>query len=71
MLWGKKVFREKVTKIVFWVFDPILAMLGVFSLSLLNSGGRELPGIMVEIDVRPIFGKNKKYVSTICMFAYL
>ncbi len=33
-----------------WVVGSILAVLGYFRNFCLNSGGRELPGVMAEID---------------------
>ena len=39
----------------------ILAMLGRFRYFCFNSGGRELPGVMVEIDFRPMLEKNGFY----------
>ena len=32
---------------------------------LLNSGGPGLPGMMVDIDVRPVFETNEKYVLNV------
>ena len=42
----------------------------MFSIFVLNSGGQELPGVMVEIDFRPILGRNGKSFLKNCIFAY-
>ena len=31
----------------------------MISLFVLNSGGQKLPGVMIEIDIRPIWGTSK------------
>ena len=53
-------FSGTVKKIVLGLVGSILAILGVFLLFFLNSGGQDLPREVVEIDFRPIFNKNNQ-----------
>ncbi len=54
--------------LLFFDFWANFCYLLVFWLCCLNSGGRELPGIMIEIDFRLIFEK-KLIFSKYCIFA--
>ena len=67
-----KKIREgrQLKKMLLLVFDSFVVICWCFRYFCLNSGGRNLPREVVEIDFRPIFKKNVKYVSNVVFFMY-
>ncbi len=61
MLWEKHKFWETVDKNSCFGFLINFAYFHDFAHFFLNSGGRELPGEVVEIDFRQIFKKMKVF----------